>query len=184
MVSFLHELLRCFRFPSWIVVICIFCSTFLENSLLQKLHLNGFFPSRTTLMFPFPLMNCSNMYLLFYFFRKHFITKITLEWFLSLIITSMCEFKAHFFIKSAPHLSHLNCFRRVYFLHEKRQCVTLNYFPIKRASHLNGFCPSWTKSRLLFDPKLSTQILNLKGFLPSFHYDEVVIKRDFLKILT
>ena len=102
---------------------------FLENSLLQKLHVIGFFPSRTT---------------------------------------SMCEFKAHFFIKSAPHLSHLNGFWRVCFLHELLQCVTLNYFPIKPASHLNGFCPSWTKSRLLFDPKLSTQILHLKGFLPSW----------------
>ena len=51
--------------------------------------------------------------------------------------TSMCEFKAHFFIKSSPHLSHLNGFWRVCFL----QCVTLNYFPI---SLCQGFLPSWT----------------------------------------
>ena len=66
----------------------------------------------------------------FYFFRKLFITKITLDWYLcfkfyffrKLFITkitlasgttSMCEFQAHFFKKSAPHTSHLNGFRMV-----------------------------------------------------------------------
>ena len=101
-----------------------------------------------------PLMNCGNMYLLFYFFLENSLVSsrttsmcefkarfwrvcflrellqcVTLN---KACITSMCEFKANFFIKSAPHLSHLNGFWRVWFLHKLVQCVTLNYFPIKQ----------------------------------------------------
>ena len=103
-------------------------------------------------------MNCGNMYLPSYFKKTLYYKNYT--W-----TTSMCEFKAHFFIKSAPHLLHL--FSSFWFkainanMWTTSMCELQANFFVKSAphlSHLNGFCPSWTTSRLLFDPKLPTKL--------------------------
>ena len=78
---------------------------------------------------------------------------------------SMCEFKTHFFIKSAPHLLHLfssfwskavNENMWTTSMYELQANFFIQFAP--HLSHLNGFCPSWTTSRLLFDPKLPTKL--------------------------